>query len=853
MIETLRSLVAASIGATEGVHIVRFGHATETRSLWSIFTEPASRPAPWSTVIILFDGQADSLPESKSTFRPDLWLTPWDWAVAASLQMDSIPEVEAPSSFRCLIVDLLPRDAGRQGRTRFKSAGAFAPWIRWYRPSGQDDIDRQPLTHSFDQLFRDLAHLNRLPVLLSGETTSRYLRSAWLSQLSSVYSRHSIGNLVAPLLLQRGLKRSQGIDVDLRANESLGYFHAAMASFLGLGQVASYTRTKEEFLQRSDIQKRFENDPLGRYTAIRFVLVDDQIELGYHELLARTLFGNNCTSEPSDGAGCYASSWVQNGRDVSLHSFDSADRILDWIEEALLDAPEGPRVFAANNVDVLFLDLRLFGVVDNVGAEIDGPESEDVDRRMKHWARLLSIAKRMRLPEAGSRAVSRAIRAVKAKGNNPDSEESLEALALLPLILSEVDPSLPIILFSSTHQSNLMGLFDQYPNVISSFRKPIITGYDGGDEERGVLSRLEAAIRRALEFHEARGIWLRICKLEQMFRAKPGRQWHVRLKFSRSTSTRRSSFEVHDEITSRLAGEYKASIGSAQFANALLIPHNVLEYFGGNVASPIKDTSVLWLRDQAAACNRNRGSELLALERELMHDSSARGHVQCIVENAVEFAVRQSGASESDIGWLLHQVGYFPGASGNWAFDFKRSIVDDAAYARLSSLIGNSASQRRQWMESTVGVFTDKVIDDSVTALIRPTVEGLAEYQGFSLQAALRNARAHFKCRPGEHDEELRNATLWSWAFFLDCLSLLLSHGLPIRSGQLEDANLRSVVCQGCLPSTSIPAGLEGARLAETIIARFGSMISRKIFLPDPSLAPLVKYPLELAKRFEFD
>jgi len=46
---------------------------------------------------------------------------------------------------------------------------------------------------------------------------------------------------------------------------------------------------------------------------------------------------------------------------------------------------------------------------------------------------------------------------------------------LLPRLLSLLDPTLPIVIFSSTHHSELTDPFRDYGNIITTFRKPVVT------------------------------------------------------------------------------------------------------------------------------------------------------------------------------------------------------------------------------------------------------------------------------------------------------------------------------------------------------------------------------------------
>jgi hypothetical protein len=50
---------------------------------------------------------------------------------------------------------------------------------------------------------------------------------------------------------------------------------------------------------------------------------------------------------------------------------------------------------------------------------------------------------------------------------------------LLPRLISLIDPTLPIIIFSSTHRRELIDPFRNYGNIITTFRKPIISGTTG--------------------------------------------------------------------------------------------------------------------------------------------------------------------------------------------------------------------------------------------------------------------------------------------------------------------------------------------------------------------------------------
>jgi hypothetical protein len=70
---------------------------------------------------------------------------------------------------------------------------------------------------------------------------------------------------------------------------------------------------------------------------------------------------------------------------------------------------------------------------------------------------------------------------------------------LLPRLISLMDPTLPIIIFSSTHRSELIDPFRNYGNIITSFRKPILSGMasDWKDTVADLRSDFTSAMQQA--------------------------------------------------------------------------------------------------------------------------------------------------------------------------------------------------------------------------------------------------------------------------------------------------------------------------------------------------------------------
>ena len=68
---------------------------------------------------------------------------------------------------------------------------------------------------------------------------------------------------------------------------------------------------------------------------------------------------------------------------------------------------------------------------------------------------------------------------------------------LLPRLIALLDPTLPIIIFSSTHRTELIDPFRDYGNIITTFRKPILTGLIG--DWTLIVEEIQRDFRSAVE------------------------------------------------------------------------------------------------------------------------------------------------------------------------------------------------------------------------------------------------------------------------------------------------------------------------------------------------------------------
>jgi hypothetical protein len=316
------------------------------------------------------------------------------------------------------------------------------------------------------------------------------LTNLYKSSMLSAKTRHDVGNLLAPLLLVETLPENQRRSVKkaMMAKYPLRTALMNLAAVLGLAGNASSTET---IASKTGLINGNDADIFERHTNLRFLLVDDQFSLGYQHLLASFIFGESYDPDLGVGnseqwrvvlQGVGELSCVSSAEDI-LSILEGLDPIEDWEMPRFLDVP----------CDVLILDLRLWTTAPDRGEFFD---------------RIFDLCAKLGAQNVVDYKFKRTLRRAAVNGDGEQSE--IEALALFPLLLSHLDPSLPIILFSSTHQRAVMELVSHRANIITDFAKPILSGYGEERTAVSVVDDLGQALWKAIQLHEARGVWPRI-------------------------------------------------------------------------------------------------------------------------------------------------------------------------------------------------------------------------------------------------------------------------------------------------------------------------------------------------------
>jgi hypothetical protein len=485
------------------------------------------------TLVLVWDG----MPPQQETINVADFVLPFDWAFAVSVSAIREPgahekrgrnliEKSRLPNLRILILDLESENHSSAFSAKLLPAFGYAmPWIQIYKPLQSDRVELaalfsdsnddytisllrnaiMPGSLGIEALMADLKMPNRL--LSLREAFTEHDRSSDIEALISLYkssmlsagTRHDVGNLLAPLLLVNELPQNQRRAVKKTMMEDYPLRTALRNLATIIGLEGNESKPKSNSSSAGVIKETQEDgDISSRRSNIRFLLMDDQFSLGYQHLLASVLFGDGY--DPSLGKGD-AERWrvlIRGAGELTCVSsaesllliLESLEPVTDWDEPRFLDVPS----------DILILDLRLW--TNSTGREA-------------FFDRLLKVCKQLGAENIPDDKFKRALQRAGIGSSDKSSEQGeVEALALFPLLLSHLDPSVPIVLFSSTHQRAVLELVSHRPNIVNDFAKPILSGYGEERSAAQVIADLKGALRKAVQLHEIRGAWSRLRNTE---------------------------------------------------------------------------------------------------------------------------------------------------------------------------------------------------------------------------------------------------------------------------------------------------------------------------------------------------
>jgi len=443
------------------------------------------------------------------------------------------------------------------------------PWIRVFRPVGDDehelgaveDLDLVPVA-----LLADL-HKHCLPFFAESAAAERssvlaMVRRLWgvsLSQPAEPGDHHALANLVGPLLLRAtgaGDARARALHVLLK---QVGLVPGTLIECSICGnkiarseKVCANCQTpqmcdKQFLLTDNNSWVHWNEEPWGTVMQrvlsqdkrpLRFLLVDDNaFQTRWAELVCMSL-GARTLDNPQPGQPILVGKRDQNDSPLEVYAVESAEQWLTYIPgfsttgvQAHSEEAHDERSEAAANqrfrfacalpnrndedadssADVLLLDLRLHqgkSLAVEAGffqqllhkAEkfcIDDPHREPVD--FLPWpgftrAELDLMIAWVREALEGKPTARR------------EDPRYHRALTLLPRLISLIDCSLPIVLFSSTGRREILEFLKPYENIITAFEKPrlaaipdlAITGHTADKFQIAILAALHLVAARRM-------------------------------------------------------------------------------------------------------------------------------------------------------------------------------------------------------------------------------------------------------------------------------------------------------------------------------------------------------------------
>lgn len=552
-----------SAKCSENLRILSWSCEADFRFAWGL--DGAAPEMSNERVLVVWDGDLRPRPATLDHVLTQTYVTPLDWAFWLMLRNSS----SLPKRMAVMRAD------ARTG----ESAASLALWegLKKAMPSvwlfGSGDLKQ------VEQWFMAAKAPTAAPSLLRER-----LIELWKGNFTAPGNHHALGNLIGAWVLEEGFReighpsfsQTQSPNAD-PLREAVFKLVKDCGLFLADGDNSTWTKGTAVVGYANSTLKKWELiDPrklafvkantFGRFDLVRFLLVDDQFDNGYAALLKPILKTNDkdrvwnvsATASPAsllallecqEKLDCL--SWDKRRHEQPKHEGELQDIVL---LDLRLFSGSATRRDDASGERVFFCELLKF--CDSAGC--DGGKYRG------------ATAKFGRVPLPCWEDMQSAIHAAKTFVTDTRlTSPPPAALALLPLLLAWLDPSLPIILFTSSQRRDIMEMFAPFPNIITCFSKPAPVG--GSEQLRPAEYAIDLcrAIGRALELHEVRPVWEALAKTNaasNLFWGK-GEKWRV---------------EITPELVHAFALDYMVTLQHGRFADGLLVQATFAEMLTNN-------------------------------------------------------------------------------------------------------------------------------------------------------------------------------------------------------------------------------------------------------------------------------
>jgi hypothetical protein len=752
------------------------------------------------SIIVVFDGVPKTEAQADSLILTAEYVTVYDWTVTWLSGL-----IEEPR-YRLIVFDIT---SGRLFASKLFAGltGTFS-WVRTECAKTGFKI--------FAALCDDATSPRRADP--DWRAAQEGLRDLWTSRLTRAGKRHEVSNLLAPFVLAYDLKaRDWPGASDVVARLECDLLRRALVTEVEAFGILQATKGRTTRLPRQTefrIEQLAEADPFGRFARqVKFMLVDDQFNLGYREIVQCLLFGDPAVSQRGS---------------FELVCTAKPDELVEWLESHI--GQREPRLIGKDCI--LLLDLRLFA---------SRPNGEAEEKRFLE--RLLRLYDSCDLRSGSLESAASAARAHVAAA---DGNQGLAYLVFLPLLLSHADPSLPIVLFTSSHQRAIWKAVEDRPNIITGFAKPIVSGYAPGGPAGDAIDDLIESITEGLWLHKIRVVWEALVDFAHRIPFQASEPGLLNLEGDEI------SYNIDLDAVRILANQFETVLASRRNADALLTPDNVLERAGAKVKYPgeLSDIELIWFAEERGKQKKDWHTFLDESLSDPVLSSAAIGLCgRLIPEMKKDPTDASSNRTNEAINKMMRYFREAGNAVSGWLHAFEVQYPQSATVLKHEFKVGS--------LEKFLHLAFSNA-EQNVPNRLGETAKKLAAYEFYSVLAAMRNARAHFRVGSNQHGgiertgecptapetSQLEVYAIWTWLWFL-----LGCGRQPPAMTPGPAANRDSLLLakrQGWLPKSAL-MDAPGEEFCRRIITGLGHLVRLGILEPSQDVLVPVTYAVNLA------
>lgn len=489
----LQTVLAGVIGVGKpDRRLAIFSYEDDFSQLWGIDQRGAEPAIPLDTddVVVVIreraNGPVTDLPEAGR------YLTVRDWAVWLCLSRWHSGRKNIPS---IILVDATPvsRTSGNCHADRFFQmfADCRVPDLPWIKTVPVVNSPGQPCC--LLQLIEAVQSIVSEALIPKDLSLVQQLWQSFFLHPSRPSDNHALANLLGAGLLTGQIGGSPVRQALAKHLQNLNLIPRSIDRQSATSDEHIIVRTATEIHGRLSGEAR---------KKLHFFLVDDdQRRHNWASFVAQNLG----LKQPSRTDECWTGTIGPFQAQLSANEF--ASELLNALNSAIVNS-EGLRELNGSPgelVDVLFLDLRLF---ERAPLNVEAEFFTDVIKLLRHVSLNPQDIRgdQPRLDTSELDQIEAWCKFALISSENATRNDGLyiDALTLLPRLVSIIDSDLPIVLFSSTQRRRVADALKPYRNIITEFSKPALQLGQSSEQIQECLASFGRATAKALNMVHAR-------------------------------------------------------------------------------------------------------------------------------------------------------------------------------------------------------------------------------------------------------------------------------------------------------------------------------------------------------------